>query len=101
MSLFAIATLVAVLPRLWPGLSLLLVVPLGSVVGLGTRGDGPALSDQVEIGIASAISSITVIVTTGWLLSRPKGDWADIVFRVAAAWIAASTAMVLTTAFRA
>jgi hypothetical protein len=100
-SLFVIATLVAVLPRLWPGLSLLLVVPLGGVVGLGTRGDGPALSDQVEIGLASAISSIMVIVAAGWLLSRPRSDWADMFLRVAGAWIAASTAMILVSAFRA
>lgn len=90
----------AALPRVAPILSLPLLVTLGAVVGLDTSGEGPGFANALQAVVASLLTTAIILFAGGWLLSRQMPFWADIVVRVAAAWITAASLMVAAFALK-
>lgn len=77
-----------------------LVGLLGGIVGLDTAGEGPTFIDTAAAVVASLLTSALFLFPGGWLLARPMPFWADVIVRVAAAWIAAATLMVAAFALK-
>jgi len=76
------------------------IMALGAVVGFDTWGLGGTKFDQQLAAVGATVTSAIVLFVVGWLLSRPKPHWADILIRVVAAWVAACAVMVLAFAFK-
>jgi hypothetical protein len=90
----------AALPRLPAVISLPLLALLGAVIGLDTGGEGPGFANALLAVVATLLTSAIVLVPGGWLLSRPMPFWAEILVRVAAAWITAAALMVAAFALK-
>lgn len=98
--LFASGVAAAVFARVPVLVGLPLMGLLGGIVGLDTAGEGPAFFDSALAVVASLLTSALLLFPGGWLLSRPMPFWADVIVRVAAAWIAAATLMVAAFALK-
>jgi hypothetical protein len=98
--ILAASAMVAAFGRLPALVSIPMVALLGAVIGLDTQGEGPALSDMAQAAAATFLTGALVILAIGWGVSRPLPQWADVLVRVVAAWIAASSLMALALLMR-
>ncbi|MGF1620176.1 MAG: HupE/UreJ family protein [Rhodomicrobiaceae bacterium] len=98
--ILAASATVAAFGRLPALVSIPIVALLGAVIGLDTQGEGPAFSDMAQAAAATFLTGALIILAIGSLVSRPLPQWADVLVRVVAAWIAASSLMALALLMR-
>jgi hypothetical protein len=98
--ILAASATVAAFGRLPALVSIPIMALLGAVIGLDTPVDGPALSDMAKAAAATFLTGALIMLTIGWLVSRPMPQWADVLVRVVAAWFAASALMALALLMR-
>lgn len=98
--ILAASAMVAAFGRLPALVSIPMVALLGAVIGLDTPGEGPALSDMAQAAAATFLTGALIILAIGWAVSRPMPQWGEVLVRVVAAWIAASSLMALALLMR-
>lgn len=102
-SLLASAFLIAVLAALWPDSPAALCVAAAGIVGLllgliSTPDPGPLRPTIITLAGSLAGATVSLLYAAaglGWLKEKTPPTWSQIGFRIAAAWLAAITVLLL------
>lgn len=98
--IFMAAVAVAAFGRFSRTVSIPLFALLAVVISLDIQAEGPAVSDTLQATAATFLTGAVLILAISWAVSRTLPQWAEILTRIIAAWIAASSLMVLALMFR-
>lgn len=98
--IFAAAGAVAAFGQLAPVAAIPLFVLLAAAIGLDIQPEGPALLDTAQATAATFLTGTILIIAISWVASRTLPQWGEILIRIVAAWIAASSLMMLALLFK-
>jgi hypothetical protein len=77
-----------------------LLVALGVGIGMSTEPEIPTTRGTIEILAATILTTAILVVGVGSILRMVKFGWSDVLLRVAASWVAATTLMMVALLFQ-